>query len=482
MDVVSVKLKKQGSLDRARTRQRNLMAHYLRKRNKDAVLVAYITDDPTDWRFSYVKLAYQTEITDKGKVKVKREFTPARRYSFLVGENEPNHTSQKQLGDLLLQSGRLTLEQIEEAFNIESVTKEFFENYKALFLQIKENLDQIVDSNQKVKDEFERCEIDTTNFSKKLLGQIVFLYFLQKKGWLGVAKDEAWGTGDRKFLYNLFLENRDKNYFDDILEPFFYEALAIERKGDFYPALQCNVPFLNGGLFEPLNDYDWERTHIDLDNQVFEEVFRVFNLFNFTVREDEPLEREVAVDPEMLGRVFESLIEENERKGLGAYYTPREIVHFMCQESLINYLDTNINKRENFLVNEHGKQPDLFGKETPYQAIMKENIQKEVIPLSELQMFIREGETSIEIDVLKEEGELTTKEYGLPESIRKNANKLDKALEEIKICDPAIGSGAYPVGMMTEVVKARKVLTPFVNDKRLRNDYEFNAYSGERIH
>ena len=204
LDVVIVKLKRQGSLDRARTRQRNLMAHYLNKRGKDAVLVAYITDDPADWRFSYVKLAYQTEITDKGKVKVKSEFTPARRYSFLVGENEPTHTAQKQLGDLLMQDGRLTLAQIEEAFNIESVTKEFFEDYKALFLQLKENLDQIIAANKQVKAEFERCEIDTANFAKKLLGQIVFLYFLQKKGWLGVAQDTAWGTGDKKFLHNLF--------------------------------------------------------------------------------------------------------------------------------------------------------------------------------------------------------------------------------------------------------------------------------------
>ncbi|MCJ7614860.1 class I SAM-dependent DNA methyltransferase, partial [Candidatus Bathyarchaeota archaeon] len=308
LDVVIVKLKRQGSLDRARTRQRNLMAHYLNKRGIDAVLVAYVADDLADWRFSYVKLAYQTEITDKGKVKVKSEFTPARRYSFLVGENEPNHTAQKQLGDLLMQKGKLTLAHVEEAFNIESVTKKFFEDYKDLFLQIKENLDQIVDTDSQVKCEFERREIDTANFTKKLLGQIVFLYFLQKKGWLGVAKDEAWGLGDRRFLHNLFLENRDKNYFDDVLEPFFYEALAIERKGDFYPALQCKIPFLNGGLFEPMNGYDWENTNINLSNRVFEKIFKVFNLYNFTVREDEPLEREVAVDPEMLGKVFENLL------------------------------------------------------------------------------------------------------------------------------------------------------------------------------
>src|SRR5204863_9955964 len=69
----------------------------------------------------------------------------------------------------------------------------------------------------------------------------------------------------------------------------------------------------------------------------------MFDRYNFTVNEAEPLEKEVAIDPEMLGKVFENLIEENLRKGLGSYYTPREIVHYMCQESLINYLDTALN-------------------------------------------------------------------------------------------------------------------------------------------
>ena len=442
LDVVVVKLKRRGSLDRARTRQRNLMAHYLNKRSKDAVLVAYITDDPEDWRFSYVKLAYQTEISGKGKVKVKREFTPARRYSFLVGEHEPNHTAQKQLGDLLMRGGKLTLEQIEEAFNIESVTKEFFEDYKGLFLQIKENMDQIVASNQKVKTEFERCQIDTANFAKKLLGQIVFLYFLQKKGWLGVAQDAAWGTGDKKFMHNLYLNKGERNYFDDILEPFFYEALAIERKGDFYPALQCKVPFLNGGLFEPLNGYDWDKILIDLDDEVFAEVFNVFNLYNFTVREDEPLEREVAVDPEMLGKVFENLLEVKDRRSKGTYYTPREIVHYMCQESLINYLDTALN--------------------TETQKVAKEDIES----------FIQEGDTSLENDLAKEAGRKSG-DYGLPESIREFAKEIDFALAGVKICDPAIGSGAFPVGMMTEIVRARDVLTTHLQNKRNRDAYTF---------
>ena len=82
-------------------------------------------------------------------------------------------------------------------------------------------------------------------------------------------------------------------------------------------------------------------------------VLDVFDRYNFTVNEAEPLEKEVAIDPEMLGKVFENLIEENRRKGLGAYYTPREIVHYMCQESLINYLDTALNKDKETVAREN---------------------------------------------------------------------------------------------------------------------------------
>ena len=472
LDVVIVKLKNQGSLERARTRQRNLMSHYLTQRTKDAVLVAYITDDPSDWRFSFVKLAFQTEITDQGKVKANRKYTPARRYSFLVGQHEPNHTAQKQLGNLLMREGKPTLEQIEEAFNIESVTKEFFEKYKNLFLMIKENLDRIVETKPKVQVEFTRCEIDTANFAKKLLGQIVFLYFLQKKGWLGVATDQAWGTGDKKFLSNLFEKNKDMNFFDEILEPFFYEALAMERKGDFYPTLQCKVPFLNGGLFEPLNGYDWKHTSIGLNNKDFEEIFQEFNLYNFTVREDEPLEKEVAVDPEMLGKVFENLLEVKDRKGKGAFYTPREIVHYMCQESLINYLNTALNQKEINLTKEDGIQADLFGKKPEHQMVMKEKIYQEVIPLTDIEAFIREGELSIERDEAREEGKLGNDGYGLPESIRNHAKVIDFALADVKICDPAIGSGAFPVGMMTEIVRARRVISPYLPNQHNRDTYK----------
>lgn len=443
LDIVIIKLKKERSLNQARSRQRNLMAHYLKTYKKDAVLAAYFVDGYNDWRFSFVKRAFQTFIDEKQKIKTKEKLTPAKRYSFLIEADHINHTVQERVVELLLNNESITVQTIEEAFNIESVTKKFFEDYKSLFLKIKENLDQILSSEQKIKNEFERCEIDTANFAKKLLGQIVFLYFLQKKGWLGVPKEQAWGNGDKKFLSNLFEKNKEINFFIEILEPFFYETLAIERKDDYYQTLECKIPFLNGGLFEPLHNYDWKNIHINLENRVFEEIFRVFNLYNFTVQEDEPLEKEVAVDPEMLGKVFENLLEVKDRKSKGAFYTPREIVHFMCQESLIRHLDSEINSKE--------------------QRVEKKDIEK----------FIREGYLTLERDQAREEGLLHDNKYDLPQSIRTHVKEIDFILANVKVCDPAIGSGAFPVGMMNEIVQARIVLNPFLDDNPVRNSYNF---------
>lgn len=473
LDVLAIELKRESSLERARTMQRNFVAWYLNHRDqKDAALVAYYTPGAEDWRFSFVRMNYQTEQGDDGKIKVKKELTPARRYSFLVGKNEPNHTARQQLFPILLDDRHNpTLAQIEDAFSIEKVTKEFFLKYKELFLLLKEALDNILSRDSKINREFARLQIDTVNFAKKLLGQIVFLYFLQKKGWLGIGKDEKgnfkeWGFGPKNFLQKLFKKGivSYRNFFNDILEPLFYEALAIGRENDYYSRFNCKIPFLNGGLFEPIGGYDWQQTDILIDDVIFKRVFETFDLFNFTVREDEPLEKEVAVDPEMLGKVFENLLEVKDRKSKGAYYTPREIVHYMCQESLINYLDTTLNTRESPVVPQKPVQKKLFGKEEPEQLPLTTETYKPIVPREDIEFFIRLGEQAIEHDrrVEAEGRETRDYQYEMPESIRRHAGEIDAALADIKICDPAIGSGAFPVGMMQEIVKARLILNTYL--------------------
>ena len=441
MEIMVVKLKKGTSLDRARSMQRNVIAKLLKNFNIDSALVAFVSEDSYDWRFSFVKMDYK--LTEDGKVS--EELTPAKRYSFLVGPNEPNHTCRSQFIELIKnETHKPSIDEIENSFSIEKVTKEFFEKYKNLYYSLKENLDKLIKNDKNILEEFEKKQISTIDFSKKLLGQIVFLYFLQKKGWLGVKRGNdgkfgKWGEGSRKFIQELFYKSQKekKNFFNDYLEPLFYHALATDRRADndYYEKFDCKVPFLNGGLFEPLNGYSWGETDINLDNVLFEEIFKTFDEFNFTIKEDEPLEKEVAVDPEMLGKVFENLLDVEDRKSKGAFYTPREIVHYMCQQSLINYLETNTK-----------------------------------IPRDDLEFFIQKGDSALEYIRRLEFGKSVDKEFVLPQVISKNAKDLDKLLVEIKICDPAVGSGAFPVGMMNEIIKARTILSYIL--KQPKTDYE----------
>ena len=360
IDVLIVHLNDNCSLDRNRTMLRNFVADYMRTRQKENTLVAFYNDKSSDWRFSFVKLEMSLKQDEKGTVKVVNDFTSAKRYSFLVGELEPNHTAQSRLVSLL-EKDYPTLSELEEAFNVEKVSKEFFANYKELFLQLVDNLKEIRKNDQRVNYEFTLKSIKEADFCKKLLGQLVFLYFIQKKGWLGVPYSESWGNGDKKFLRHTFERavQEEKNFFNDYLEPLFYNALANgERDDNHFELLNCKIPFLNGGLFETIGGYSWTDTDIILDNTIFSNniktkngdigtgILDVFDRYNFTVKEDEPLEKEVAVDPEMLGKVFEELLEVEDRKSKGAFYTPREIVHYMCQESLINYLATELNAVE----------------------------------------------------------------------------------------------------------------------------------------
>ncbi len=484
IDVLVVQLKNEWALERSRTMLRNFTSDYLKNRDeKDAALVAYYTTNPDDWRFSYIRMEYKREKTESGKFKITQDITPAKRYSFLVGKNEPNHTAQAQLVSILENDRKNpTLNDIESAFSVDAVTKQFYKDYRSQFEKLWNELNDIIDKDPKIAAEFETKSIDTANFAKKLMGQIVFLYFLQKKGWLGVGKDDKgnfkkWGTGPKNFLHRLFKKEFTDygNFFNEVLEPLFYEALATEHTDDYYSHLDCKIPFLNGGLFEPLNDYNWRETDIRIDNDLIGDVFKTFDQYNFTVREDEPLEKEVAVDPEMLGKVFENLLPENLRKGKGAYYTPRTIVHYMCQESLINYLLTEVTMEPDSYEEMGGKQLDALGNKPIKHQLMfqSEHGGKVLIPKEDIETLIREGDIILELETaIVEEG----KKYktALMDSIKENAQVLDDALANIKVCDPAIGSGAFPVGMLTEIVKARTVLSLYLDKELNKNRTIYN--------
>lgn len=455
LDILVVQTRSVNKLERTRTALRNFVVRHLKNFEKQYALVAFYSkeDDGTDWRLSLVKIDYESAKNEKGKIKVKEDIVPAKRFSYLVGENEDAYTAQKQLLPLLVNdhSNPLIVKEkdgdgsIEGAFSIEKVTDEFYEQYKELYLKLTENI--------KLTKALEKEGLDPVRFVKKLLGQIVFLYFLQKKGWLGVPKDKKMGEGSKRFLQDRFeiTHTNKQNYFNDFLRYLFYAALAREHNDEgikyYFKQLTCKIPFLNGGLFEA--DYDWEDANITIPNELFRNteknksgdkgtgILDVFDRYNFTIKEDEPLEKEVAVDPEMLGKVFENMLEITERKSKGAYYTPREIVHYMCQESLIHYLENVLNE------------------------------DKTAVPKEDIEQLVRHGHLVLEHEttVTGKGKETRDYKYKLPESIRKNAQQLDDALASIKICDPAIGSGAFPVGLLQEIVTARLVLNSFLQEK-----------------
>jgi hypothetical protein len=455
IDLLIVTLLKDTALDRARTMQRNFIAQYLDTVSKNAALVAFVSSDVSHWRFSLIKI----EATIIG-IDIETTLTPAKRWSFLVGKNEGCHTVKSQLISILLDDTRTpSLNELEQAFDIETVSKEFFKKYSDLFFRMKESLDELIENDQDLKNDFTHKGIDTADFAKKTMGQISFLYFLQKKGWFGVAPGKEWGSGVKNFLREVFnrREQYGNNFFDDVLEPMFYEALAQDRGNEsIYPRLNnVRMPFLNGGLFEPMNNYSWETTKILLPDELFSNKFPtnegdigdgildIFDRYNFTVNESDPLDQEIAVDPEMLGKVFENLLDKKERGDKGAFYTPREIVQFMCQESLVEYLDVKTNS---------------------------------LISTEDLKTFIKHSAEIFQNDLSVLSGS-SEKSLLLPQHCIDKADELNALLQDILVCDPAVGSGAFPIGMLNEIVDARKVLELHLNNKASLYDLKLHTIS-----
>lgn len=510
--IITIKIKDDKDPIKARVKQREFVAKLLREWNKNGALVIFYNEKSKNWRISFIRLNY--EFTPKG---IKEKITPAKRLSYVVGEGEASKTVKDQFFTLVNMEESVSLEQLEGLFALEKVTNEFFKEYKNKYLDIKETL--IKDENfvkEALKHDTENSESFIEGFSKKLMGQIAFIYFLQKKGWLGIEivpeslsfegynriygraldkekeilskvyfrkekdlyilnKEELkkldnkkesellvgpfhntehfkdWGTGKKKFLRELFEKHRkeDKNngktFFEDYLEPLFYNNFSEDRGEKQYSVeFNCRLPFLNGGLFDPYGDYNWKETTFNLDDSLFSNeekkdgILDIFDRYNFTINENDNYETEVAVDPEMLGKVFENLLEVSDRKSKGAFYTPREIVRYMTNESIMNYLLSHLEEK----------------------GISKEDLEY----LFNLGEFTKEYDEQIfEKDYLKDEKELEKNIFGMPRNIIIYSKEIDELLRKVKIADPACGSGAFPLGILNEIVRARNVLTFYIS-------------------
>ncbi|WP_276989211.1 Eco57I restriction-modification methylase domain-containing protein [Capnocytophaga gingivalis] len=381
------------------------------------MLFHYEDDTRWDWRFTYCR-----------KSGNKEESTDSKRYTFLLGPGQSCRTATDNFMGLYDKRDSLEIKDIEDAFNVEALSKEFFGKYKA---QYEAFVSYMINPDNGMRQDFIDTDFDHTgmttdkirdreekpirDYVKKLLGRIVFLHFLQKKGWLGVPAGKEWGEGDHNFMLHLFenaSEEQKENFLDDILEDLFAKGLDCNRsdRGDLYDTKvegfrNHRIPYLNGGLFE--RDNLDEKT-ICFPSNYFEDLLTMLSQYNFTIDENDPNDAEVGVDPEMLGRIFENLLEDNKDKG--AFYTPKEIVQYMCRESLIAYLQTD--------QREEDKEP------------------------------IRQFVTTHDVESL---GELK--------------EEIEQKLIDVKICDPAIGSGAFPMGLLRELFLCRSAIEPNIVEK-----------------
>ena len=287
--------------------------------------------------------------------------------------------------------GRTLREAIAEAFNVEPVTKEFFQTYRWLFEEAKEQITGFTPAEEEQKH----------LFTQTLFNRLMFVYFLSRKGWLKF-------DGNTDYLKALWTNYDPKastgNFYLTRLRTLFFNGLNNPDAGnlpEYEKALIGEVPFLNGGLFEE-TDLD-KHKNIEIPDETIGHILAdLFDRFNFTVMESTPYDVEVAVDPEMLGKVFEELV--TGRHDSGAYYTPRPVVSFMCREALKGYLE---------------------GKETGLDA-------------DAITRFVDEHDTS-GISLI-------------------GAPRVSEALSDVTVVDPACGSGAYLLGIMQELIELQTIL------------------------
>ena len=410
ISIYEVELSDSVDIERNRRGIRDMLLTDWRKNGNAGAFMFCYRKNESVLRFSYVSEAW----TFANDGSYQKESTDAKRFTYLLGEGHRSRTAIQQFEKL--RDSSLTLKDLTKAFSVDAVSDMFFDCYKKQYEDIIQYItgkrmvkvankweEQIKnDPCEEIMQEFAHFpnpEKAVRDYVKKLMGRLVFLQFLQKKGWLGVKSGAEWGSGAPEFIQTLFAQTKDKDHFiDNVLESLFNDLNNENEK----KLSQYSTPYLNGGLFE--RDAT-DETEFPLPAKYMQSLLDFFASYNFTIDENDPDDAEVGVDPEMLGRIFENLLEDNKDKG--AFYTPKEIVSYMCRESLIAYLQTDI----------------------------EDEATKEAI-----RQFV------------------TTHDVNALGTNNKFRQQVDEALKNVKICDPAIGSGAFPMGLLKELFQCRTAL------------------------
>lgn len=385
------------------------------------LMIVFHYEDVTNkqWRFSY---AYKGDSL--------KDSTSAKRYTYVFGKDYRGRTAAERF-QTLADSTRNN-EDFEKAFSVAILSDDFFKEYRekyADFVQyitgkrfekIKNKWEEVKkgDPNTEIFSQFNNDDKRVRDYIKKMLGRLIFLCFLQRKGWM---------NNDRNFLQNLYQTSpQQDDFLDTVLEPLFFGVLNTppDKRKDIFAKNEWNIdladewneiPYLNGGLFEQTWD---DKLTVKFPKKLFQELFKFLGEYNFTIDENDPDDAEIGIDPEMLGRVFESLLEDNKDKG--AFYTPKEIVQYMCRQSIIEYLKTHTGQSL------HVDIEDLINKGLVNHALQNKD----------------------------------------------NARTIHKLLKEVTVCDPAIGSGAFPMGILNILFTARQHLYGFLKESEPFNPLE----------
>lgn len=411
-----VKVKPEVWLERNKVGLREMLRSVY-KHDVDGALIVFEQRDK--WRLSFVS---EIRVFDEtGKISTKS--TEPKRYTYLLGTGEKVRTPATRLASL---SGKpFTLEDIRSAFSVEALNDEFYKVVARFFYQLvgategkgaKEvkhprllELPSIKPDNKEVHKVYQE-------FAVRLIGRTVFCWFLK------VKKSDKDISLLPEHLLSSEAVSANNNYYHFILERLFFQTLntPMEERLKTLPAGSEQIPFLNGGLFEPqTEDYYRPKRSTGLSDNIntlkipdswFKDFFEHLEQYNFTIDENSVVDIEVSVDPEMLGRIFENLLAEIDpdtgetaRKATGSFYTPREIVDYMATESLVHYLHNQT-------------------------KVEIESLQ----PIFKIDSYVSFSKADTE--------------------------RILEALDRLKILDPACGSGAFPIGVMQKIVMALQKL------------------------
>ena len=395
---------------------RSLVVRCIDEVSAHAVFAFFAQDGLEPYRLTYA--AKESKLGDDLKVHTAQ--TATRRYTYILGPGEKRRTAAERLTTLARKQQAVTLADATDAFSVEKLNSEFFADYCRVFQRVRQD---IAERHQRWSKEIVEQQTQT------LLNRLLFLSFVQRKGWLNQQRD---------YLVQNFRQHFDQapkstSYLDKFLRPVFEK---LSTAGPVADITDHALPFLNGGLFsdeygaEQLDETLRRHKNLKVSNATFQHVFDdLLQIYNFTIREDSPTDQEVAIDPEMLGKIFESLVlqieksdggTESLRHDTGSHYTPRPIVHYLCTEGLRGWLEQ-------------------FPPSPARAATWPQRLEK--LLAIDAGDGIDESEHAILDDCLSpEEAKIV----------------LDR-LETLRACDPAVGSGAFPVGLLHELINLMRL-------------------------